>query len=323
MPRAACAVLALASLGSVCGLRAPKPKDRPAASGRAAVVTQFDEESKYGHCGWVLLESIRGVGRFRGDLLVMDLSSNATRNASKAFEDKVRAFSGTVVRPETAWPHAQYKKLELFTNPAFRKWDRLVYIDADSVVLGPLDSLLRNPLPRGRVIALADNNMYHRKPFDLYTHEYMVGASTAERPPGLPPNRMVNIGSANLLVVDIGHMTAPGTLKDRLSGLITDLGPIVRHFDQSIIHAAWPTELTTLPTCCPPAGDGGANQFMCDFRRADGVAFPEGPGDTRAYCRAARRHMIFHDYRKKCLGYAGVARGYMDASCSTAAGCLE
>lgn len=314
--------LVMTLLGNAVGLHMTIPNEKSKTHIRVAVVTEFDEKSKYSRCGWVLLESIRNAGKFKGDLLVLDLTPNKTTGPNSTFIEQIHAFSGKVIKLQTKWPHSQYKKLELFTNPFFRDWDRLIYIDADSVVLGPLDSILYNPLPSGRLIALADNNMYHKRPFDLYTHEYTNLTNKTEFPLGLPPNRMGNIGAANLLVIDIARMTPPKQLKQKLFRLVETLGPFARHFDQSIIHAAWPTELTTLPTCCPPAGDGRANQFICDFDTLGNFSFLENMSDTNAYCRTTRHHMIFHDYKKLCRGHSGIVAHYKNESCSTAAGCL-
>ena len=124
------------------GLKRPNP----------AVVTMAN--SRFYRCSLDLVATVRDQGQWNHAVLVIvppgkrftavelahfkkhDRPGSPVQlvNASFTLEDQLQNFG--------AGPSLQYSKLTLFTDPLFRAYDTIIYIDADSQVKSPLNVLL-------------------------------------------------------------------------------------------------------------------------------------------------------------------------------------
>mmetsp|Transcript_119808 Transcript_119808/g.339573 ORF Transcript_119808/g.339573 Transcript_119808/m.339573 type:complete len:685 (-) Transcript_119808:316-2370(-) len=317
------------------------PGRGPAASIRAdaprtAVVTIFGDSREDRGCGMKLLRDIRTAGKYGGELLVLHPEAKFGDGVPRQrFVEVLREFSAVPVELSTDWSFVsnvgqsreRMIKLEIFVNPYFRQWNRLVFIDMNSVVLGPISSLLDVPLPAGRAIAMPDNHS-NRKAASLHKIEY----APEMLPLAGPRPRDVRIGKASLMVIDLAQMAPPAEVLQQVKAEISSIGAHCLQGDQGIINAVWQDQITTMPTCCP-AGDG-TESFQCAIRSNDRGSFLEARnvGEESAlrdaYCKhpAGLQHMVYHSHEQAGGTRPARARrrdAIVKGSCSTGGGCLQ
>lgn len=307
-----------------------------AAAPRTAVVTIFGDSRGDFRCGMKLLRDIRAAGKYSGELLVVHPEAKFGDGVPRPrFVEVLREFSAVPVELSTDWSFVsnvgqskvRMLKLEIFVNPYFRQWTRLVFIDMNSVVLGPISSLIGVPLPADRAIAMPDNHS-NRKEASLHKIEY-----APEMPPMAGPRpRDVRIGKASLMVIDLARMAPPAEVFQQVKAEILSIGAHCLQGDQGIINAVWQDQITTMPTCCPAGG--GTESFQCAIRSNDSGSFLEARnvGEESAlrdaYCKhpAGLQHMVYHSQEQ--LGGTRPARArrrdaIVEGSCSTGGGCLQ
>lgn len=118
----------------------------------------------YANCAVQLLESVRGAGRWGGPLLVLVPTGSGTIPLPDSSVARLHELNASLleVAPEAAGGSnirgagsaTQYAKVQLLTDPDFRKYDSILYLDADGVVGAPLEPLIKLAIPDGRVVAL-------------------------------------------------------------------------------------------------------------------------------------------------------------------------
>lgn len=152
------------------------------------MVTMADEG--YGACALRLIRSIRGVGRWGGSVLVLAPFGAGSRPLMDSTVESLRDLHAQVfqVPPETAGgaevrgagSAVQYAKNALLVDGFFRRYESILFLDADGVVEAPVQPLLMMPLPDGRPIALPTWPSTVVRHESLYTREIHFGALSAE-----------------------------------------------------------------------------------------------------------------------------------------------
>eukprot|EP00746_Dinoflagellata_sp_MGD_P020342 gnl/MRDRNA2_/MRDRNA2_147382_c0_seq1.p1 gnl/MRDRNA2_/MRDRNA2_147382_c0~~gnl/MRDRNA2_/MRDRNA2_147382_c0_seq1.p1 ORF type:complete len:315 (+),score=37.56 gnl/MRDRNA2_/MRDRNA2_147382_c0_seq1:115-1059(+) len=217
-----------------------------------AVVTMADEH--YASCASRLVASVREHGRFDGDIWLL-LPSEADRSRVQ-FEVEpyhVRIFrtleeSDGGVNIHGKGPSLQYEKLQLFTAPVFRKYERLIFLDADGIVQQPLAPLLKVSLPHGQPVALA--TWWGQSLFSTELNFWRVPSKKVDSIHKDHPDRDL-VGSTAWMIIDTAHLPSEKELGDGIRRLLLELRAQFTHNDQGLVNLLF-QHPAFFPVCAGP-----------------------------------------------------------------------
>lgn len=265
------------------------------ANSQMAVVTMADEH--YAACASRLVASIRAEGKFEGDVWLL-LPSDADRTKVQLAVDQyhVRIFrtseeSSGGSRIHGKGPSLQYEKLQLLTAPLFRKYERLLFLDADGIVQHPLEPLLKVALPHGQPIALA--TWWGRSLFETELNLWRLPSKKVDSLRKEHPDRDL-VGSTAWMIVDPAQLPSANSMGDDIRKLLLELRAQFSHNDQGLVNLLFPRPAffpvcagpdrlaftnvsaslnTAVKACCAP--ENSTNSAFYTHWRKDCVARPE------------------------------------------------
>lgn len=225
---------------------------QPSINSEMAVVTMAD--GQYAACASRLIASVRKAGQFEGDVWLL-LPSDADRTEVQMAIDPyhVRIFR-TSVEPAGGsnvhgkGPSLQYEKLQLFTAPLFRKYQRLLFLDADGIVQHPVDPLLRAPLPHGQPIALA--TWWGRSLFETELNMWRVSSKHIDSIRKEYPDRDL-VGSTAWMIIDPQQLPSSKSLGDDIRKLLLEFRAQFTHNDQGLVNLLFSHPMF-FPVCAGP-----------------------------------------------------------------------
>jgi len=305
------------------------PQDQPVSfSDEALVVTMAD--GGYAACAIRLIESVRGAGRWGGAVTLLMPTGVGSEPLSVAAVSRLAELGATLVPvgPEVAGgahvrgagSAAQYAKVALLVDVAFRRYESILFLDADGIVGAPLQPLLWLPLPAGRVVAMPtwpSTQVVHES---LYAREVNFGALTPDAAARLRmacPDRTL-VGITAWFLLRPTRLQPPSVMRNEVDAALSSWRPAFRFNDQGLWNVLFYNTSAFYPLCLagPPAQAGSGAREEPAFRplvksSTGGVGHPKGGNvDLEDLGRAiasacgselARRRPMYVHNLKDCL----------------------
>lgn len=231
-----------------------------------------------------LLESLRGAGRFDGDVaiithgytvgagirwrLAMTKYNNGLRDLSERrgarlivadetdhgvweepFSKRRNDVYGKEIQEHQRQKSDQYYKLTLLTDEALRAYDWLVFSDADGAFSAPLETVISNATSREGFSGVA---LYDPPGgMDLYSNEYRTEYLDSD--PELRvsfarevPNRTANVGSSCLMLFEVARLPPVRAIREQFRHFMRYREAFLYN-DQGLFHAMFP-QAVAFPT---------------------------------------------------------------------------
>lgn len=225
---------------------------QPRVNSPVAVVTMADEH--YGACASRLVASVREAGQFEGDIwLLLPADANRAQVQREIDQYHVRIFRTAVESAGGSSVHGkgpslQYEKLQLFTAPLFRKYERLLFLDADGIVQHPVVPFLKTPLPDGQPVALA--TWWGRSLFETELNLWRFPDKKVAALQKEHPDRDL-VGSTAWMIIDTAQLPSEKELSDGIHTLLVELRAQFTHNDQGLVNLLFPRP-AFFPVCAGP-----------------------------------------------------------------------
>lgn len=253
----AAARLRAAPLDSVAIVQRGRPR-------RVALVTMAD--AQFLNCSLQLIRAARAFG-WRHPVFLLAVGDGVSRRsglgrvAAEELGVEVVQSSGALdgwvanmdvprVYHAARLSAAKFRKMDVFFNPVFRTFDRVVYVDADGTVAAPLAPLAAMSVPAWAAVALRQNDAALGKP-RLWGGELdgaALAPATRARARALFPDTAA-VGASCYFVAEMRRLPPPRALLAAARQVLCEFKPGFRFNDQTLINALFSRRLALLPWC--------------------------------------------------------------------------
>lgn len=189
------------------------------------------------------LHTARTIGKWTGDAAVFvtgDVTPCARRvlaGLATVIDVSTSPWVGVAVGPNADGPQTttHYAKLQLFSDPQFRKYSRILYLDADIAVRTPLAGLLAQaPARPGAALAL-----------DVYQHDRLYRELSV--PPAALPAAFraahadrPGVHQTNVMWIYVDQLPAPDAMGQRLREYLQCCGHLInKYYEQGLLLFAF------------------------------------------------------------------------------------
>lgn len=161
----------------------------------------------------------------------------------------------TVIRAKPGYTsldprRVKFRKMDIFYNPIFRTFDRLIYMDPDGVIAGDMRLLLHVSFPRGVSVLMRQNEKTLGKP-PLHEGEMNFSSMNGtER--GIFAKRFPNrlkVGASCWFIVNTKNLRAPTDLLEESKAILAQFHHGFRLNDQTLMNLLFYDELDIFPWC--------------------------------------------------------------------------
>lgn len=163
----------------------------------------------------------------------------------------------------------KFRKMEVFLNPIFRTYERIVFIDADGIIDGSLEPLIRVGFPENVTVLMRQNGVSFGKG-GLWGNEIAVEVLTDRQMRLLAeryPNR-VKTGASCWFVLNVRRLESPRVILERSLEILCTFRAGFRFNDQTLISLLFYREIELFPWCA-----------------WDEVRVMKGVDELRSYCK--------------------------------------
>jgi hypothetical protein len=168
---------------------------------------------------------------------------------------------------------AKFRKMDIFFNPLFRTFDRIIYMDPDGLIASSLEPLALMTLPPDSVLGMRQNDASVGKP-SLWRGEVAPDAllpAQRERLGALFPDHAL-VGASCWFMVEMGRLPPPRALLRTVRQLICEFKGGFRLNDQTLLNLLFYGRITLVPWCSgsevaasvAESGGGAALRRYCD-----------------------------------------------------------
>lgn len=221
---------------------------------RFAVVTLIS--SSYMNCGLTMLRSVRGSGRWEGDVLVIGSDGiekyerGLYANYSARFVKTSSLYVPVVAGGKGVGPLFQYAKIQILVDPRFRAYSRILFLDADTVVQKPIAPLFKVALPPQTVIYARTNGKSIRPDgkHSLYT-EFMLNNLDRDALLLLEstyPNQNT-VFASNYMMLDLAEMPHTHEIQQRIHTILEKYQKIFKFNDQGLLNLLFYGKAAVVP----------------------------------------------------------------------------
>lgn len=225
-----------------------------------AVVTMSDQTFQY--CMLQLVRSIRRLGWKHTIFLLaidydqfdpivareLDIHGVFIVHTNSIFDRwLVKEAEGSHFRSLDA---SKFRKMELFVNPIFRAFDRLIYMDADGIVSSDLSPLLQVPFKHNETLLMRQNDRSVRKD-SLWTNEISIESLNLERQEDLAlqfPDRDIS-GASCWFIVNTPKLPSPVSILERSFEILCQYRAAFKLNDQTLLNLLFYDSISMFPWC--------------------------------------------------------------------------
>lgn len=226
---------------------------------RMALVTMADD--KYMRCAHRLVEAARFYG-WKQDIVVLTINATySTRMAHLSLlnvkfvetQGVLEPWVGDSQRNRTGFRTLEpqkFRKMEIFINPFFRRYERIVYMDADGIIHGSMKAIEKAVFPKNKSILLRDNGVGMKKG-SFYDGEIEVGALAAQDIKAFMkkyPDRRVS-GATCWFMVDMRAIEPADEIIRKASYLLCKYQSAFKFNDQTLMNLLFYHESVTFAWC--------------------------------------------------------------------------
>lgn len=236
-------------------------RQKTPCQGQVALVTMADH--RFQMCAVQLIRSARKHGwkeavyllvssmeRFDNDVLnVLHELGVMVIETSPAFD----AWLGKAVENRKVYRELQaskFRKFELFLNPIFRTYRRVIYLDADGIVGAPLDPMVNMPFPPGKKVLLRQNDWSVHKS-SLWKNELAVEMLNWWQRAVLQqrfPDRTL-AGASSWIILEPQRLEPPNRVFLRSVQIICTMRAAFRLNDQTLLNLLFYDHMGLIPWC--------------------------------------------------------------------------
>lgn len=144
----------------------------------------------------------------------------------------------------------KFRKMELFFNPALRKYRRLIYLDPDGLISSSLKPMLQVHFPRHVSIIMRQNDRSFQKN-SLWGNEINVNFLSKQQKAILIanyPDRDMS-GSTSWFIVDVSKLPTPKQLFSMSMQIVCTFRAGFRLNDQTLLNFLFYRNLALMPWC--------------------------------------------------------------------------
>lgn len=144
----------------------------------------------------------------------------------------------------------KFRKMELFLNPIFRSFERLIYIDADGQLSSGLEPLLHIQFPSNVTLLMRQNDRSMGKA-TLWGNEMDAGALTKEQLSTFSkgyPDRSKS-GASCWFLVDVKKLPPPDAIFSKSLDVICTYRAAFKLNDQTLLNLLFYDSLSLFPWC--------------------------------------------------------------------------
>jgi len=191
-------------------------------------------------------------------------------------------------------PHAKinpngdkWVRLHLFTDPFFRKYNAVIYMDTDGFVQHELRGIFK--MTGTNTILMRDNGIGISK--DSFFKQELLNTKFGQLPNqgDIAMSDTLHPGASCLFVVNMTKLGAPVQIETDLYYILENHGEFFRYNDQTLLNLYFRRQYSVMAPCFPDVivvhPDQSRNVKMNWHRLA---------------CRQTQ-YIYIHDYMKKCL----------------------
>lgn len=168
----------------------------------------------------------------------------------------------------------KFRKMDLFLNPIFRVFERLVFLDADGIIGSKLEPLAQVRIPENITVLMRQNDKSFGKD-SLWSNEAAVDAFTSEQSESFVrrfPDRE-KTGSSCFFIVDVKKLQAPVHIMRNVLDILCNYRTAFRYNDQSLMNLLFYHNMGLIPWCL-----------------WDEVQILDTPSDLLSFCREHMKH---------------------------------
>jgi len=144
----------------------------------------------------------------------------------------------------------KFRKMDVFLNPIFRNYDRLIFLDADGIIGNSLEPLVKVRMPSDVTILLRQNDQSFGKN-KLWENEYNTLSLTFSqgwRFGQAFPDRTKS-GATCFFIVNVKKLPSPGQLMLQSLDILCNYRAAFKYNDQSIINLLFYHNISLIPWC--------------------------------------------------------------------------
>lgn len=233
---------------------------------RVALVTMSD--NKFLHCSLQLVRSVRNEGSWRFPIFLMttdledDNATNPYHQRTLKMLNELQDDLGVILVPTSGaldnWvgrlSAIKLRKMDIFFNPLFRTYDRIIYMDPDGIVNAPLLPLVLMKLPLDISIAMRQNDesmgkgrLWSEANGELVLDK--VGTTEAkEMLSSYAPDRQ-KVGGSCWFIAEMSRMRTVQNLLQESRMTLCRYRDIFRYNDQTLLNILFYDEMEIFPWC--------------------------------------------------------------------------
>ena len=249
----------------------------------------------YMPCLLKLVSSILTAGKWQGDIILLVGVDFIMTNSSK----KMLNYACVQVRRVVKWydktlPHAtenpngdKWMRMHLFTDPFFRKYNALMYMDTDGLVQHELRGIFK--ILDTNTIVIRDNGIGISK--DSFFKQELLNTEFGQLPnqDDTAMTDTLHPGASCLFVVNMTKLRAPVQIEMDLYYILEKYGQFFRYNDQTLLNLYFRRQYSVMAPCFPEV-------IVVHPDQLDNVT----KNWHRVACRQ-KKYIYVHDYMKKCL----------------------
>lgn len=249
------------------------PADTPVYSADDVLVATLADRG-YGDCAVRLVESMRDVGRWGGAVAVLVPKEGGSGPLEEGVLARLKELRADIIPAalETgggadvrgAGSVVQYAKNSLLVEDAFRKYETIVFLDADGLARSPLRPLITLSLPEGRVAALPTWPTAMGKHDSFYTREVNLAALSSEEEAQLreaAPDRTL-VGITAWFLLKPKRLPPPAVMQTQIREALGKWRHAFRFNDQGLWNVLFYNTGAFFPLCLaqPPLAAEGDHE---------------------------------------------------------------
>lgn len=144
----------------------------------------------------------------------------------------------------------KFRKMELFYNPVFRTYRRLIYLDPDGLISSSLEPMVRVPFPHNVSVIMRQNDRSVKKRWlwrNVFNTRFLTGHQQSILATNFPDRSMS--GATSWFIVDVTKLPSPTAVFSNSLQILCTFRAAFRLNDQTLLNLLFYQNLGFMPWC--------------------------------------------------------------------------
>lgn len=252
-------------------------------------------DNKYMPCTLSLVSSIVKVGRWKGHIILLSgmefVMTNKTEQILADFCVEVRRVAKWYTKKlPRATPNpngSKWLRMHVFTDPFFRKYEKLLYMDTDGIVKHDIRGLFA--IADTSTLIMRDNGMGMKKGTLLKSEMFSVKFEQIPNQGQIMMSDTPHPGASAFFVLDVTKLPPPAEISQHLYDILATYGGFFKYNDQTLINLYFRRQYSVMAPC---------------FQNIQ-IVHPDNSMHVKAawFIEACpiSEQIYVHDYKKTCM----------------------